>query len=341
MRRKRRRTSFSYRLRKLLIDCMLVCRRRRFRVVDRRRFVIAQSLLVVVAVSALGLSTSVIVRSIRTAKLNESLVALHTVEAGAAPTVEIAAPPMEVQKTSRQDSCLKLTFMGLPDGSAITTPEVSTSPTVLHKTTGDILPEMLKLIKSNPDTVGWIGISGIVHLPVVYRDNIYYLTHDFNGHHNTSGTLFLDQGSPITAQTQNLLIHGHSMYDGSMFGLLTHYQKLETLTKHPLISFSTLYEKETYAVFAVLYVPQNTFDYYSHPFFASNAAFNAYINEVRARSLYDIPIDVQPTDALLTLSTCIDDDRLVVLARKARPDEMKDELVSAVEQSESISRKPV
>ena len=189
MRRRRRRTSYSYRLRKFLMDRMPVRRRRRFRVVDRRRFMIAQCLLVAVAVAALGLSASVIVRSIRTAKVNESLVALHTVEAGAAPAVEIAAPPMEAQETSRQDGGLTLTFMGMPDGSAIKTAAVATAPTVLHKTTGDILPDMLKLIRTNPDTVGWISINGIVHLPVVYRDNTYYLTHDFNGHHNTSGTL--------------------------------------------------------------------------------------------------------------------------------------------------------
>ena len=337
MRRRRRRTSFRYRLRKTLMDRMPVRRHRRFRVVDRRRFMIAQCLLVAVAVAALGLSASVIVRSIRTAKVNESLVALHTVEAGAAPAVEIAAPPMEAQETSRQDGGLTLTFMGMPDGSAIKTAAVATAPTVLHKTTGDILPDMLKLIQTNPDTVGWISINGIVHLPVVYRDNTYYLTHDFNGHHNTSGTLFLDQGSPITAQTQNLLIHGHSMVDGSMFGLLTHYRRLDTLIQHPLISFSTLYEKETYAVFAVLNVDPDAFDYFTHAFFASNADFEAYIASIRAHSLYDVPIDVQPTDALLTLSTCIDDDRLVVVARRLRAGETKDELSSAAEQSQIMT----
>ena len=329
---RRRRTSFGYRLRKSLMDHMPAPRRRHFRVVNRKRYIVAQCLLVAVAVTALGLSVSVIVRSIRTLKLNESLTALHTVEAGAAPAVEIAAPSLNGASRVAV-SGLKLSFMGLPDGSTIQSAVVGGVPSVLHKTTGDILPDMLKLLKTNPDTVGWLTINGIVSLPVMYRDNEYYLTHDFNGHHNTSGTLFLDQGSPITAQTQNLLIHGHSMYDGSMFGLLTHYKKLETLTKHPLIRFSTLWEEETYVVFAVLYVDPNAFDYYSHPGFASNAAFEAYIASVRDRSLYDIPIDFKPTDALLTLSTCIDDARLVVLARKARPGETKDELVSAVEQS--------
>lgn len=202
-----------------------------------------------------------------------------------------------------------------------------------HKTSGDVLPDMMDLLGRNPDTVGWIGISGIVHLPVVYRDNAYYLTHDFDGKRNDSGALFLDQGTPVTAQTQNLLIHGHSMYDGSMFGLLTHYQKLNTLIRHPLISFSTLYEKETYAIFAVLKVTPEAFVNYVHPFFASDADFEAYVASVCERSLYSVPLNVKPTDALLTLSTCVDDDRLVIFARKLRADETRDEIISAVEQS--------
>lgn len=228
---------------------------------------------------------------------------------------------------------MTLSRMGLPDGTAI---EAGCVPGVFHDRSGGFLPDMQKLVYSNPDTVGWLHIKGIVSLPVVYRDNRYYLDHDFNGHQSASGTLFLDVNHPLTANAQNLLIHGHSMFDGSMFGLLTHYQRVETLKAHPLISFSTLWEKETYAVFAVLKVSSKIgdaryFDYASHPALASDADFNAYIESVRARSIFDIPVDVRPTDALLTLSTCLDDDRLVVLARKLRAGESRDELLSAVE----------
>ena len=276
------------------------------------------------------LSAQVIVRSLRTAALNRQLAALHTVD-GRSPAAQIAAPALAVSPGG-QSKALTLAMMTMPDGAPIHESAVS-APVSFHKTSGDVLPDMLKLLKTNPDTVGWLSIDGIVHLPVVYRDNAYYLTHDFSGRHNTAGALFLDQGSPVTAQTQNLLIHGHSIYDDSMFGLLTHYQKPETLTRHPLIGFSTLYEKETCAVFAVLRVAPDAFDYYSHPNFPSETAFETYVASVRERSLYDIPVDVRPDDALLTLSTCIDDDRLAVMARKLRSGETRDELVSAIEQS--------
>jgi sortase B len=240
--------------------------------------------------------------------------------------------------------------MVLPDGTPIDVPGTLQLPVTeaeavgvpqtaaFHRTDLDILPELRELTGKNPDTVGWISISGTVHLPVVYRDNIFYLDHDFTGAKNASGTLFLDESSPINADTQNLLIHGHSMNDGSMFGILTHYRKLDFLRQHPLIAFSTLWEKESYAVFAVMLVSSKTgdanyFNYFSNPTFASDADFNAYIAQVAARSEFTIPVDVEPGDALLTLSTCIDDDRLVVMARRLRPGETKDAVVSAVEEA--------
>lgn len=76
------------------------------------------------------------------------------------------------------------------------------------------------------------------------------------------------------------------MYDGSIFGLLTHYRKLDFLRKHPLITFSTLWEKENYAVFAVLLVSSNTgdndyFNYFDHATFASDAEFYDYICQLQ------------------------------------------------------------
>ena len=164
------------------------------------------------------------------------------------------------------------------------------------------------------------------------------IDHGFAGAKNASGALFLDANSPLNTTTQNLLIHGHSMKDGSMFGILTHYKRLEFLRQHPLISFNTLWEKETYAVFAVLLVSskvedENYFNYFDHAVFTSAEDFDDYISQLHMRSRHEIPVDVAPTDALLTLPTCIDDDRLVVVARRMRPGETKDELMLAIEAS--------
>ena len=350
--RRQRRTNHGYRLYRFLRDRMPAPRRRRrrYRVVNRKRFMLAQTALAAVLVGARALSASVIVRSIRTARLNRELASIYGVS-GEAMEAEIAAPPIEALASAATSvggasaSYGELSAMVMPDGSPIAVPEAATLPSnetdvaataTFHRTDLDMLPEMVELTRRNLDTVGWISISGTVHLPVVYRDNSFYLDHDFTGAKNASGTLFLDENSPITEKTQNLLIHGHSMNDGSMFGIMTHYRRLEYLKQHPLISFNTLWEKERYAVFAVLLVSSKTgdanyFNYFDHATFASDAAFDDYIRELRSRSKFDIPVDVASTDALLTLSTCIDDDRLVVVARRLRTGETRDEIASAVE----------
>jgi len=318
----------------------------------------AQAVLALVVVVALGLSASVIVRSIRTARLNRQLAAMYGVT-GDEMQAQIAAPPVgdgdvpafATQASSASSSSYgELSAMVLPDGTPIEMPEVVPlqaeaaeaaevpQTAAFHRTDLDILPEMRELAQKNPDTVGWISISGTVHLPVVYRDNTFYLDHDFTGAKNASGTLFLDENSPVNSDTQNLLIHGHSMNDGSMFGILTHYRKLDFVRQHPTIAFSTLWGKESYAVFAVMLVSSKTddpdyFNYFSSPTFASTVDFDTYIGEVEARSMFTIPVDVRPDDALLTLSTCIDDDRLVLMARRLRPGEARDAVISAVEEA--------
>ena len=316
-RRRRWRADCGHRLYRFLRDRMPARRRRRFPAVNRGRFIVAECVLILVIVGALSLSASVIVRSVRTARLNRRLAVMHNVSEDQM-EAEVAAPPVESEIQTEQAA---------PGAAPVT---------VFHRTDLDILPEMQKLARENPDTIGWLGIGGVVYQPVVYWDNSYYLDHDFTGAGNASGTLFLDENHPLTSRTQNLLIHGHSMKDGSMFGILTHYRNLDFLRRHPLIAFSTLWEKEAYVVFAVLVVSSRTgdtgyFNYFDHATFTSGEDFDSYILALRNRSRFEIPVDVECGDALLTLSTCIDDDRLVVAARRLRVGETKDELSAAVE----------
>lgn len=236
----------------------------------------------------------------------------------------------------------------LPEATAeAVLPETIPSETILPEArlrseyqflSGEMLPRMRELFEKNGDLVAWVRIPGVVSLPVVYRDNTYYLNHDFSGKSSAAGALFLDERHPLTAQTQHLLIHGHNMHDGSMFGLLSHYRRLDYVLEHGLVSLSTLYREETYALFAVLIAPDDPGDAEYVPYagtaaFQSEGQFNAFIEMIRAHSLYEIPIDVQPGDALLTLSTCLDEDKLVLVCRRMRAGETEEALRQALNQS--------
>ena len=140
----------------------------------------------------------------------------------------------------------------------------------------------------------------------------------------------------MTEKTQNLLLHGHNMKDGTMFGRLAQYEKnLEYLKAHAFIDFSTLWHQERYVIFAVVDVSldtssENFLDYFAHPRFSSDAEFASYIRRAELASMYAIPMDVKPSDALLTLSTCLEENRLVVIAQRQRDGESKASLRETV-----------
>ena len=210
-----------------------------------------------------------------------------------------------------------------------------TKTTVYHRDTGEALPEMARLREENRDLVGWLTIDGVLDLPVVYRDNSYYLTHDFHKQENTAGTIFLDVNHRFSARACNLLLHGHNMKDGSMFGHLIRYQDIDYLKRHPVIEFSTLWQKERYVIISVMKVSLNSrdpsfFNYFSYPSFKKDEEYERYVRGAQLASLYAIPVTAEPSDALLTLSTCVDDDRLVILARRFHGGETVSEMRSLV-----------
>lgn len=195
-----------------------------------------------------------------------------------------------------------------------------------QKTSGDILPKFAPLKRMNKDIAGWLTITGVVDLPVVYRDNSYYLRRDIHKKRSSAGTLFLDENHPPKATAQNLIIHGHDMKDGSMFGKLSRYLRLNFLQKHCFLQFDTLYQENTYVVIAVLTLPDDVrdpsyFNYLGYPSFKSGAEFRQYVDALTGRSAFEIPVETDEHDALLTLSTCYGDDRLLVVSRRVRSGE--------------------
>ena len=101
------------------------------------------------------------------------------------------------------------------------------------------------------------------------------------------------------------------------------------------MNYDTLWEKEQYVIFSVMRVSldvtsEQFINYFSHPTFGSDREFESYVRQAQLLSEYAIPLDIQPSDALLTLSTCIDEDRLVILCRRIRENESRSELRQAI-----------
>lgn len=193
-----------------------------------------------------------------------------------------------------------------------------------------------KLRRQNSDIVGWLSIEDLVDEAVVQRDNTYYLRRDYRGYHNVNGSLFLDENTDLLYRPYTLLVYGHNMKTGAMFGSLRNYENLHFYQKNPFVTFDTMYESGRYVIFSIAELSLNAGDrnYFSFGKLNSdNIAWRAEaISDLISHSRYYTELDVQPEDQLLLLVTCVDDEeeRRVVAARRLREGETEGSLQRVV-----------
>ena len=106
----------------------------------------------------------------------------------------------------------------------------------------------------NNDLAGWLYIEGAgIDYPVMYtpRNEQYYLRKNFEKTYATGGCLFI--GKTWSEDSNQTIIYGHNMHDGSMFGHLHEYKSKEYALEHSIIHFDTLHETREYEVVAAFY----------------------------------------------------------------------------------------
>ena len=194
----------------------------------------------------------------------------------------------------------------------------------------DILPEYINLYNQNKRLIGWLEIADIdgepfLEYPVMQTtDNEYYLTHGFNQENDKNGCIFMDCNCDAIKPSDNLILYGHHMQSGRMFGNLVKYEDYNFYLTHRIIKFDTIYEHGEYEVMYAFRTSLKTeddisFKYYQ--FIDANGAeeFNSYMNEMASMALYDTGVTAVWGDHLLTLSTCDYEEkngRFAVVARK-------------------------
>lgn len=192
----------------------------------------------------------------------------------------------------------------------------------------DILEEYKMLYSLNQKLIGWVKIDDTyIDYPVLQTsNNDYYIDHNFDQEQDRNGSIFLDADCTILPRSTNLILYGHHMRSGRMFGQLNKYSSESFYEEHKLIQFDTIYERGTYEVMFVfrskVYEESEiVFKYYQFINAASETEFNSYMREMAEMSLYDTGVTAEYGDELLTLSTCdyyTDYGRFVVVAKKVK-----------------------
>ncbi len=192
-----------------------------------------------------------------------------------------------------------------------------------------------ELLSINPEIVGWIYINDTkIDYPVLWHksDDMYsqyYLNHNYKGEWDSYGTIFLDYRDLEGTDSKNVVMHGHHMNDGSMFGNLMSYAgmsgNLDFYEEAPIVEFDTPKADAKYKIISVFKTntlsSQGEFFNYLRADFQNEKDFMDYVYNVRIRSLINCPVDVNEDDELITLSTCsyeFTNFRTVVVARKVR-----------------------
>lgn len=168
---------------------------------------------------------------------------------------------------------------------------------------------LLALHEENPDCIFWIRIADTqIDYPVMYHpeEKDYYLKRDFHKEYAYAGSIYLsDYCDP--EESDNRILYGHHMNNGSMFADLDRYKDAQFGASHARIELQTLHGAEYYRVIAAFAVPVytgNDFLFYGFTKAENKTAYDDFVRECKERSLYEMDETAAYGQRLLTLSTC-------------------------------------
>ena len=142
--------------------------------------------------------------------------------------------------------------------------------------------------------VGWISIAGTtINYPVMQSRNNpnFYLKHNFEKEYSYLGTPYVQENCDI-AESDNLVIYGHHIKGGKMFGALEDYKSKSFYEEHKNIQFDTLTEQEEYeivAVFKTVAYSSEGFRYYD---FVDAETVSYTHLDVYKRQIWNVIVDI-------------------------------------------------
>ena len=183
------------------------------------------------------------------------------------------------------------------------------------------------IFDANSDMAGWLEVPGTnIDYPVMQtkNDEEYYLHRNFFGKEDKNGTLFLDARADLDSESDNIIVYGHNMKSGAMFGSLEEYLDQSYEKEHSKINFYTKTEKREYEIISVfrseIYSEDDdNFKYYNYIKLTSQEKFDDFYQNIKALSVYDTGVTAQFGDEFITFSTCsyhTKNGRLVVVGKQ-------------------------
>lgn len=210
------------------------------------------------------------------------------------------------------------------DSASVFSSSASAAQSAAGEDTGSKTERIAQLFRQYPEMIGWLSIEDTkLDYPVMQTPDRpdYYLRRDLQGEYDLYGVPYLNEACDLR-DSDNLIVYGHSIDNGDVFGSLLQYSSIEYFREHPVIDFYTRDGLRRYTVLGAFItdVTPETGDSFAYNDFVragSETAYDAFLSAVRARAYYQTDTPAAYGNQLLTLSTCeytLPDGRFVVVA---------------------------
>ncbi len=165
-------------------------------------------------------------------------------------------------------------------------------------------PSLSELQAINPDVCAWLTVEDTnIDYPVLQgKNNKEYLNRDFYGEYSLGGSVFLDCQNSREFTDPYLLIYGHHMEGGAMFGDITNFSEETYFNEHQtgwLFIPGKSYKLEIYAYLHV--------DAYASPMFDVELDLEEFaerLTYIMNTATHYRETGVMADDQIVALSTC-------------------------------------
>lgn len=156
-----------------------------------------------------------------------------------------------------------------------------------------------------PDIRAWLAIPGtLVDYPVLQSSTAnpeYYLRRDYKGEYRTAGSLFFQ--ADCSPEGRCLIVYGHNMADGTMFGCLPQFLDVAYCGEHGQITLQATDGVRQYTVAAVLETDVSRVPF-NRTAFADDADFLAFSQSLMDAAVMKTGVPITADSRLLVLVTC-------------------------------------
>lgn len=177
----------------------------------------------------------------------------------------------------------------------------------VSEATKEVLAQYKKFSEEYPDFFGWLKLPDTsMDYPVMQSDkDDYYLDHDFTGMPSKEGAVFVDQQVSSDPKDNLIVVYGHNMKNGHIFGELRAYEDYDFAREHEKIQFDTKYEETVYEVVAVLktrilYQDEEGYRYYQQFGYKNEKEWNNLKEFITESRLFDMGKSIKYGDDILS-----------------------------------------